>query len=386
MKKWVRRIGFVVLPLVAAIAVAYTAFHIAAGARLEETLADLEAAGVSLDLAKVAPAPIPDAENGALIYREAVREARERFPEGLPGLDDQDVDRLREIVAQAQPVFARLKEAAEKEECRFDANWDVEAVVTGSMDRLSDFILLSDLTRAHVRVLSRAGPAEELGSALLAWQALADSIRLEPIILSLLVRSVLWNKWLSAFEEALRDSEIPERELRRIAEHLGTDSFWRDARRAFHGEMAYGATVRLVGFRSEVALDAWLKWDTATYLRMMRRLIDDMDHSWVEAFRACSKTLDEVEALNPYVNSLTILIVPGFRGALENVEITLTKMEFARVAIELELDRRRTGRLADRLENPPLTGGPIEYNPEKGELRSPGGRSGPIVWKLRTGR
>jgi len=147
----------------------------------------------------VAPPRVPDRDNAALIYQQALEvmgpvESRndgwdqkwEGWVSGKePGFDPQE-PKLREFLRQQTPVLILLRQAAQKPGCYFDRSYARPDPINLSVSELYHLRMAARLLSLDARVKAADGDLEAALVEVQAMFAMAQHVSSEPILISLL--------------------------------------------------------------------------------------------------------------------------------------------------------------------------------------------------------
>jgi len=215
---------------------------------LDRMLAELEASGAPMSLAEAAPPPVPDEENGALLYMQAFEELA-KFedqkalydPEPVePGSErpEASTDELVRFFDESQAVYDLLRAAAERPQCRFPVNW--EDGFACATDHCFELRQCARYVRTRAIAMARAGRTDEAAATVPLLFDLAGSIHDEPMLISWLVSTSLHHIALATLQEVAATGELEGKRFQALA----GSARWPDARealaRAFVGERAMG--------------------------------------------------------------------------------------------------------------------------------------------------
>ncbi len=392
----------IVLILVHTILVAIT------GRQLRAAYAAVAEAGRPMTAEEIIPAPVPEEDNGALLYKKAfalleVLEPEDWFDvhsgtaetnappaEAMSAartfIDDADTARLLELIA----------EAAEKPACRFERDWSAGAAMLlpdcAAMRNITRLLYVKSLVEAHDNDGAAAGRSLAIGLRT------ADAYRDEPILIGQLVRTSQIGMMLDAVAMVLARTELPDSAAaaltRQIREMKGSRGFVRsmDGERLLLGEWAFGlfttaegaatlakmsdedlASVHMRRYGSWIA-KSWLQADHAAYIRLMLRMTEEgakppHEARW-EKF--------DIEDQFPRYCILTSLLLPALNSAANVAAAGEARLGIADAAIAVKRHRARHGAYPESCEMvdkellpawpmDPFSGKPLVYGPsEKG--------------------
>ena len=262
LKKILKVTAFVIVALVTLIALACVEENIRGKTAWERHLRELQAKGDTLDILKIAPAPIPDAQNlaAAPLLAELMtatnqdqtrlsRTLKNLFPQGA-SLGDwrlgqrADMAKLRaaysndNLLAALAPAADVLKEiadaAAARPQCRFPIQYE-----KGFACLLPHLGSLRQAARVlQVRALAElnTGQTDAAFNDVRLMLRLDNAFETEPILVSLLVRISFNNLALEPVWEGLADHRWSDAQLQQLQHDLATINLLNNLDTAFHGE------------------------------------------------------------------------------------------------------------------------------------------------------
>jgi len=229
--------------------------------RLDRRLAELKASGAPMSLAEAAPEPVPDEENGALLYMQAFEEL-DKFESQKalydpvpvePGSERPEVptDELVRFFDESQSVYDLLRAAADRPRCRFPLNY-ADGIGCFS-EHSTELRQCARYLRTRAIVMTRMGQSDEAMETASTLFDLAGSVREEPMLTSWLVTIALRQMALETVREMASTGRLEAPQLRALAQRAP----WPDARqalaRAYVGDRATG--IRLFQDAREGKLD-----------------------------------------------------------------------------------------------------------------------------------
>lgn len=198
--------------------------------RLQAKLYDLERDGFAVDVRDLAPAPVADAENGALRFERAFALLPDPIP---PDAGDAFVERHRD-------AFDLIEEGAACERFRYSVDYTNGRAV--ALPHISGFLDRVKLLAARAERAASAGDADTAARSLEMVLGLAHSLKDEPLMISQMIRSAALGIAVDTLAAVRRRVELPEPTLRRAMARLDPDGVGEGMRLAFRGEMALGAS------------------------------------------------------------------------------------------------------------------------------------------------
>jgi len=195
------RIGAVILAAVAAVYVFLTVWSMIA---LHNAYAALKRDGRPMTLAEVVPPPVPDAENAAPLYEEAIRvlsTAKEGDETLLKSLSfavietansfakPAEVAHLNSLLArpETQEALNLVLKANERKGCRFELNYGAQNLIEIVGSHATELQVLVKAANREVKRLDAAGDFSNAWRLAVATMRLATAKRNEPTLLPQLV-------------------------------------------------------------------------------------------------------------------------------------------------------------------------------------------------------
>ena len=226
LKSGVVRVGKAVLKLAAAYIILYLIVTLYGLVRVEMELARLRSAGEPVTMSDLAPPPLPDSENAALLYAQAFRviSGEEHHDETVSAtgyfLDDYARSRFPQTVVPAREFVRGYRKAVDyaqaascRPKCRFPVDWSKDPFKL-LLPHYSKLRKLSNLTACAGVLAAHEGRSDEATRLLLLQIRIADAVKDEPIVLAQMVRQSLF--------------KTASKTLRKAAAYGGFDA--RDAR------------------------------------------------------------------------------------------------------------------------------------------------------------
>jgi len=195
--------------------------------RLDLALKEISARGEPVKVTQLAPPPVPDKENAALIYKKAfelIRQTEEdkelisTIGSGKTKLDDPKVaTQARDILKRNERLLQLLHQASSMPRCDFKRDWS-----KGMMINFPNFSKLRSSSRIlafESAVLAQQGRLDD------ALEACGANLRLakaadEPILISQLVRYAIIAIASKTFGNILRDSQPSAQACRALADEI----------------------------------------------------------------------------------------------------------------------------------------------------------------------
>ncbi|MBI4612476.1 MAG: WD40 repeat domain-containing protein [Planctomycetes bacterium] len=377
----------------------YGVFAWRAHSALAAEIDKIREAGQPVELAELAPEPIPDGENAARVYErafEALREAEwedddalSAFAEPWPVPDYRGIQagRALQFLDENKEALSLAREAARRPRCQFGLAWEKGLFM--ELPHLSKLKNLAGLLEADAVRWSRLGRTDEALASLEALFACGRALEEEPMLIGHLVRCAIFGKGCAALRTILAERPPAAEDALPWIEFLGNLQDRKPFVRALMAERCFviwiaerlfedpefvGEVVQVGGYTLPGA--TWsLRYDIAFYLQCMAEYIE---------LAACPyhEVLPELEALGDRVEEgarshiLTSMLIPAMAAVAMNQATCEARLELARTALAVAVDRETRGSWAPGLADlPGLSPGPGPLDPATGrplELRVDG--------------
>lgn len=389
-----RRTGQVLLVLIVILAIAWTYFNLKYGRELELEVARWRAQGEPLTYAEIAPRPVPDSENAAVVYQQVFQV---HFPHGtgiwqapkpgasassdFAGLTQAELGKLANFacprsssyavateaevaawLARSEVVHALkvFEEGSRRPACVFPVNW--QDGPGALFPHLSRFRSAVQLLAAQALLESRRGRR----GAAIHWLAvgvrMCRQVGAEPILVAQLVRYALVGTLINrAGREVLSQAAAPSPQMDELAQLLASHDLEGDFKAAVRGDCALSLWVfdfcNTQPLRKAMSLShegqdlgmsasfLWLylsplgmpvrRYDQLMFLRVWDRQAAAMNRPWRESqpeLTAFEPSLDKALWGAP----LTRLVFPVYRRATLKRDQAQAEIALWRVALALK--------------------------------------------------
>lgn len=283
----------------------WTTWNVVSSNRYEESLRLFRAAGLSMSLREMAPAPVPDSENAAPLYLKAIDQAA--------GIEDVSVDsysklgeEVRAAVTAASTALQLVHDAARRPHCVFDRNYEDPSNI--AFLQVITFVKLSRILAARAALRSGDGDLDGAIEDLRALSHMARSLRPEPFLLSQIVRMSISGMGLEALEEILPRCDSAADVLQRVELDIARGAI----ARGIQGEAGFGTEAMLRDsvdpaeyggktsplywtLRMRSVTGPYLKSEAATYLDFIRRFSEALKKSYPVAIAEAEKLEEEIQ-------------------------------------------------------------------------------------------
>jgi hypothetical protein len=382
-----RWVGLFCLGWLFVLLLVYVITNATGGRALERELAQIRDRGEALTVRELAPPPVPDAENAALVYQrallslprqEAVRSGG-REPWRLMAQADENalrdftaaepakqrgvsLDQVRQALAGTEETAALTRQAAAMPRCAFPVDWD--AGTEALFPHLGPLRSLARLLAAEAIVAARDGKPAEAVANLRAIQSMAQHIGQEPVLISQLVQYACLSTGQSGLRRILGESSLGEAECREIADALAGVDVHTPFARAVEGERSFGLWIFDAVRRRPLILmdegnDAFrvlaklrvigeplLKQDELFYLRQMSRCVTLAKEPGPG--RLARENTDELRY--PWYALVSRIVLPAFSTATNKRDEMEARLALARWGLALHVYRKRFGQYPPSLD------------------------------------
>lgn len=262
LKKILKVTAFVVVALITLIALVCVEESVRGKAAWQRNLRALEARGDTLDILKIAPLPVPDAQNmaAAPIFAELMTASNQDqtrlvgtlkkvLPKELPAADwrltGPGLDMAKwhaafsngNILAALQPAEAVLKEveeAAARPQCRFPIQY--EKGFACLLPHLSSLRQIARVLQLRALAELEAGQSEAALKDVRLMLRVANSLETEPMLISLLVRMACLGLAQQTVWEGLAAQRWSDAQLQQLQQDLAPLDLLAHLESAFRGE------------------------------------------------------------------------------------------------------------------------------------------------------
>ena len=343
------------------------------GRQVENEIAKIKAKGDPVSCAELAGKPIPDAENGAVIYEKAFKRMG-----GLSNIsrtvdygdilkpenqnDPKAWERAREVVQKNKDIYLLTQEAAAKPQCRFKANWQdgVNALFPylGRVRQLAKFLAVSAMLSA------KDGNADQALESIKMIYRVSDSIKDDPTLIHQLVRIATIGIADNALKEVADYSTIDASQAKMLNSEISNIDLHSGLITAFNGErlcalsafdsikkqdfhdLGWSPDSFLIQLRTTYLGRPLLYMDEANMLRRMNKLIDLYSmQSYIKIRREHldfapneNATIDITKATN-----LVDILMPVYYGARDRMNKGQTSLAGSQLLLALRAYNHQFG-------------------------------------------
>ena len=324
--------------------------------------AKIRAKGEPTTLAELAPPPVPEEENAAVLLEKAFAKIEARWaeePEGwiyslLTG-PEPDFEKFAEAVAAQAEAIDLTREALERPRCRFTLDYSAgPAMELRHLTALRD---LAHLFAAEALLRSHQGKAAEAAESLVHTFDLVRATDEEPIFISKLISMVVLSIGIKALKKIERATLLPDDARRKLISRLGRLDLHRAATHALTWEriLTCCAFGRARGGERISMIPAWYGRWGLVYVRDEAKLLPIA--TWmVDASRLASwEALPKMEPLyrqqSDVVAKHTCLTLDGGHNAYASFVKGMALRDAVRLGLACELCRSARGKWPDKLQD-----------------------------------
>jgi hypothetical protein len=377
-------LGVTLLMLVAAVAIPWMISSRQAAAKLNAAIARVKARGEPLTsdglndfyaLAKGRP-DMTDALMKALRICEAAGKSPEA--QSLPivgqGSDPPPRDQLWGQIAAVEKYLAGQQEALttfhEFAEKNGTARFPVD-FAPGIATLLPETQRVREGSRAlalEFHVHRHKGEIPQAVDSILAELALANALEQEPTLVSQLVRIAVTNMGIGQTQQLMKETEVPEADLRRLQTQLRKIDSQACLKKALVGERAVsyttclnpehmGEAVGASGITKElVQRQPTRVLDTAKMLELNLQISEGADEGLYQARQSALKAENEIRTLAGSLTGklyymYTLLLTPAYTSGINAFARNAAERDSADAAIAAELYRRKNGKWPAKLDD-----------------------------------
>lgn len=212
----------------------------------EEDLAAIRRAGVGTDIESIRPKPIPDAENAAPIYRQAIAYAAEPANRPLINYIDRASSNHPDLfsdlqVRAAYPALAKeyalIEQAADHPGCDWDRRWaDGPRLMFPEYSELKRFVRMLCF---KAKFQAEAGDPEGALTSLARAKRISDHAGADPVLIAKLVQVACESIVLSSLESVAQTPTFGPAQLRKAADLVRGFGDLPDIRTSMGGEIIF---------------------------------------------------------------------------------------------------------------------------------------------------
>lgn len=337
-----------------------------AGQQVQDELKAIAAKGEPVDVAQLGGTPIPASQNGASDYASAFailyapgadvykRKYGSMIDPAPKPLSESQWKEVDQAVRHFEPVVPIVEQAMSKPACKFPVNWSSGAgALFPHLSRLRE---LSRYLSARAIVAAHNGDADECAKATRMSFGISDSVRDEPMLISMLVRVAMIRIGTSALRDSMNHVAFNELQAKQIDSTIAKIDLASHFKCAMIGERAMGLwcfdQVRSGGYGTlmfssgsasaagnNVVMKTFINQDELYYLRMMRSEIKN-------ASLTCGEVKMKHISLSfnpPRYAVITTIIFPVYERAREARDTATANISCARVCSGLQAYKSRFG-------------------------------------------
>jgi len=367
--------------------------------RLQAELERIKSRGEPISCAELGGPKIPDDLNAAVVYDQAFQmmgnkptQDDARTVENFCATDYTTKDAKQ--WAEAKGAFSRiggvialLEEAADRPQCRFPVDWAAGAAAL--FPHYAHIRGSARIVGVGAVLKAREGDAAGAARLLELGFGLAESIKDEPMLISVLVHVAVIKIETAALQNVLRYTQFTEAQARGLFDMLGKIDLRRSYVKAMQGERAMGLwcfdTVKKspagqlglgqggfdpMNYLGSYAWRPLLNMDEGVYLTFMRQQIDQAAMTCLEMKK--KGITPPSDANLPGYAHLSRMIAPVFSRAQLARDGTIAEIALGRVTLALQGYKSRFGsypaslkelrlKLGWKLPEDPFRGSDLKY-------------------------
>ncbi len=325
--------------------IVYTVLSYSVSVELERELEEIKHSGKPITLEELTPAPVPDEENAALIYKKAfamiVKGTKEE--EKLHNLkwSEKEIPAVRRLLEKNEDTLNLLREAAQLEKCHFPLDYTKGFEML--LPHLRYFRTCARLLAADALIKSMDGKTDEALSSCQVGLGMGKALQDSPLAISLLVRNATDSIILTALEEifsksggaskgmcyaVLSELDISEEGCLSFARTfevercLGISTFRRMQNDPSYLEKVSGASEEEFKKAGLKGINEYLarygEEDFLAYLRLMKKNISLWQVPYYESRESWQELLSGENAIPPQAILTNMLMPALFRIAVVN--------------------------------------------------------------------
>jgi hypothetical protein len=380
------------------------------GQALEQELARVRERGEPLTLREIAPPPVPDAENAALVYEQAFNRLPRLEKASLSGspvtmrLAHEDetvlgqfvsdeakkraqasVPRVRQALGGTEEALTLVRQAAAMPRCRFPVNWeDGAGALFPHYPKLRSF---SRLLGADAALAAMDGKPAEALADVRAIVGMTRQIDTESALIGRLIQYSCLAVAQESLRRLLETTSIDEAENHALDQTLAGVDLYEPFARSILGERCFGlwafdvvradpgkwqqlagdhvtpVSLLLVGLPPVGS--PLLKMDERFYVQFMARRVALAQRRGRITAAEWQDADDQLRY--PWYAEVSRLVLPVFSHASDKRDLTVARLALARCGLALDLYRQRAGHYPESLaEVERAVGGALPGDPFSG--------------------
>ena len=397
-KRIMKWLGIGIGALLVLIILASLIINVIFGRELRQTMAKLKAEGRALTVAEIQPAPVPDDQNAAPLFKKArklmgdrvypynkpepkaapaIKELSDLISTNYPALDTstwptvhrEALPRLIQAPEMAK-LFAVLREASQKP--GYNSNLKYEDGPGMLLPHLGIIRKMVRFLNIKAELAAQNGNTEEAWATILEGLKLADLLKQEPVLITQLVRIACDKIMIDCLERMADKTDIPADQARDLIAELAqhTDSapwiqamdgervgiglwcfqtLWRSSFRDFNPLLSTEMNIpRWLGWGLKYPYAPILKKDFTVYLKLISQVQDYYKAPYWETAKTI-RNHPTNQQIPPYC-LLTRMIFPSLDFVVTRKAEYDATIEVARVGLGLKLFKQKNGAYPDTLD------------------------------------
>lgn len=235
---------------------------------LNKRLNDLRAAGVPTTYAEVAPPPVPDAENAAIVYQQALeklnysaddRETLSAFvKDDPPGSREKLLAQTRQILERNRAAIELARQAASMGRCRFPVNWSAEDPREIIFPHLRGMRSCDRLLSAEAVVQSEQGHSGPAVESCQLGLRIAAHVLVEPSGISVLTAVSVEAVTFEALAAVIERHDLPTDVCWALYQEIGETELRQAYRKVFVADVPTGVWAFDTANRDPQRIKEWL--------------------------------------------------------------------------------------------------------------------------------
>ncbi|MBW3636989.1 MAG: hypothetical protein KY445_11110 [Armatimonadetes bacterium] len=386
-----RRLGWTL----AVLFVAHSGLNIYASVLLNRELAAIREKGEPLQFAEMAPPAVPDAQNAALLYKQAADSLRftseEKFVFLRPpqNLTPQQIQIIGVALLKNQGSLNLTRRAAAMPQCRFPLNYGTDNPLVLLFPHYGDLRDLARLLAAQAIVEAKNGDRVGALRDVRAMWGISRHLSNDPIMVGFLVAQLIDTDANQALAQVLRSVPLTRLQAREFPISLPAENW----NRAFHHSLLGERTFILFIFerlrqititKHDLTLlgsdttpsDLWisypllllwrpmLKLDEVQSLRLLKQQLDAASIQQLPRYLKATHSIEKTLANTPRYAMMTRILLPSPRRVRKHRVFAEVKTRQREIALALAVYRSAKGQYPRKMkELNSLWGKPLPLDP-----------------------
>ena len=218
--------------------------------KIDAEIAKIKAKGEPVTPAELAPPPVPDSQNGAIIYEtvfEIIKTPQGKkdfeiigeFVSPRGGKRNAELwSQAREAVARNKGIIELVEDAQARPKCRFIVDWS--NLLDAKFPHYTELRSLTRFLYANALINAKDGNIEEAINSLQLGLKLTESFRDEHSLISLLVKIAITKMMDRSIYEVFTYGNVTESQAERLYEAVSEVDYNNDLGKSLQGERVMG--------------------------------------------------------------------------------------------------------------------------------------------------